>query len=555
MKYLRLKTILIFLISILSRPGWAGDRVLEVQSRVTAALSGILPKTDYMVVVNKIDSLDNMGGQVVNGVIRNLPGLRVGVDEDGQVVIKDGQQQAFSGPISLTVVIDSKVANGTYRAIETLLPEIMGGSRGGDEIKLKKAELRQEVEDPAPQVVINNAAPQIDPKAISGSNEFYRMGALFLVGLGAILWMISRKQSDQPSKSLRSAADPYLEPRRNNTKQDGLPADGWEPKIFESFDSEIVGLYILKCVQDGDIDKARSFFSASSPLAQKTALSSIPGWCASYCVDALASKENMKLVNQVDPETILREMSVMERALKVEAAAKASALIQWIPVEAMAKVHPESLASPSDNTRYAIISMRPDLAKSFRYDEHDALVSGLVYSAKAIIEAAAEMNTWRSNLVMGKSSKVTVIEAMAGIVNQLETFIEIEVKLLLIKEKMSNLDWEEMQSKIVTAETFEKVSDLQKKDFLRIVEPADFQYVRKTLGYAANWPIDSLLRPKRLAAFRKAERMNAHVDWTKDEQRDAGARVLKCLRISYLGEQQQQKEQSGEQPGAQQKAA
>jgi hypothetical protein len=534
-----MKNLFLILVALfIAMPAFAGDRLLEVQSRLSAALSGILPKTDYLVVVNRIDALDNMGGQVVTGVVRNLPGLKVGVDEEGQVVVKDGQNQLYNGPVSVTVVLDNDVANETYRAIETLLPEIMGGARGGDEIKLKKAVLRQAAEETQPQVVVNNAAPVPEAKPAATTSDLYRVGALFLLGLGAILWFMSRKQGERDSGKNSPQHKSSNDGGRARDKADNdLKSDNWDPKSFESFDPEVVGLYVLKCVRDGDLSRARSFFATASPLAQKAALGGVPGWCASYCLEVIEPKDGEKEFKRVNPEMIMRELTVMEKAMKDDPSAKASALIQWIPTEAMSKVHPESLAAPSDSTRYAIISLRPDLARGFRYDENDALVSGMIFNAKAIVEAGKEMQAWRTRLVVAQNAKTSVVEAMAGIINRTETFIEIDEKLKGIHKKMSKMDWEAMQTKIVSRDTFHMMADVQKKDFLRLVDGADYFFCVATYNVASDWPLDLLLRPKRLAAFRASERMNAHDTWTEQQKREANTRVLEHLRTAYLGDQ------------------
>lgn len=530
--------VILFAISLFSFTASAGDRVMEVQSRVTAAMGNILDKKEYLVVVNRIDSLDAVGGQAVVGHVRALPGLRVGVDEEGQVVVKDGLNAAYSGPVSVTVVIDNEVEMETYRAIETLLPEIMGGARGGDEIKIKRAVLKQPAEEPQPQVVINNAPPQIDPKQLSGSGDLIKIGALFFLGLGAMLWMLSRRPGDSP-------AHPRTHPRSepSHDKSDSKKGD-WNPTAFDGFDPEVLGLYLLKCVSDGDVVRARCFLGSATPTVQKAALSAMPSWCASHCLEKIERKENAPEGTGVDPDAILRELTVLEKTVKDDPTAKATALIQWIPAEAMNNVHPESLAAPSDATRYAVISLRPDLARSFKYDENDALVAGLVFNAKAIAEAGAELHKWKTRLVVARNAKTSVVDAMAGIINQTQSFNEIDQKLRNIQKKLSKLDWEALQPKIVSRGTFLDLTDLQKKDLLRAMEPADFFYLVKELNECGDWQLDGLLRPKRLAAFRAAETLDIHLEWTDEQKAAANGRVLQQLRAVCLGESNDGREES-----------
>ena len=522
-------TIFVFLIAGTS--AWAGDRVLDVQSRLATALSGILPKTDFMVIVNRIDVLDLASGTAASGVVRNLPGLRVGVDEEGQVVVKDGQGSAYTGAVSVTVVIDQAVKPETVRAIETLLPEIMGGARGGDEVKLKRAVLRQTVEEKTPEVVVNNMAPPADPDK-SSSMDLVKVGALFFLGLGALLWLMSRKteETSDRKRTPDSRARGEREPPQ-------LRSERWDPAAFEGFDAEIVGLFILKCVHENDFNRARSYFAEATPIAQRQALAALPSWLASHCLERLELKENERDFKRINPETILRELTVMERSMKDDISAKASALIQWIPAEAMMKVHPESLAAPTDETRYAIISLRPDLARSFNYDENDALVSGMIFNAKAIIAAQKEMSAWKTRMVVPRNAKQTVVMAMAGIINRIESFVEIDVKLKSIQRKMSKLDWDAMQSKIVTRGTFDSLNELQRKDFLRLCDPADYFFIVDSLNVAYDWRIENLLRPKRLAAFRAAESLKSHEAWDDETKRQAQLRVLTHLRTVFLGEQ------------------
>jgi hypothetical protein len=68
---------LFFALFLFVMPAHANDRVIDIQSRLTSALSGILPKTDYLVIVNRIDALDSIGSANVSGTVRDLPGLRV----------------------------------------------------------------------------------------------------------------------------------------------------------------------------------------------------------------------------------------------------------------------------------------------------------------------------------------------------------------------------------------------------------------------------------------------------------------------------------------------
>lgn len=513
----------------------AGDRVVETQSRITGALAGILPKTDYLVVVNKIDALDVSNGTVVSGNVRSLPGLRVGVDDEGQVVVKDAGDAAYSGPVSVTVVIDSDVKIETYRAIETLLPEIMGGSRSGDEVKLKRAVLRQPEEEKAPQIVVNNAPAPL-PDTSKSTNDFYKISAVFFVGLGLLLWMMSRRQNDSGERKTRSQNDYH---GRGDDKGDGgeLKSNRWDPAAFDGFDPEILGLFVLKSIFEKDIDRVRSFFRESTPATQKAALGSLPSWLASHCLEQIEPKEGERPGKHVNPEMIMREITVMEKAMQADPSAKSSAFIQWIPAESMGKVHPENLAAPSDETRYAIISLRPDLARAFRYDENDALISGMIFNAKAIVAANKEMTQWRTRLGVTRSAKTTVVEAMAGIINRTETFAEVETKLRGIQKKMAKIDWDALQPRIVSVATFEALTEMQKKDFLRAVDPSDYYFIVSSLNVAFDWELDKLLRPKRLASFRAAEHINVHEQWSEDQKREASARALNHLRAVFLGEQ------------------
>ncbi len=534
--------LLLIAILLISTPAMAGDRILEVQSRVSAALQGILDKREFLVVVNRVDSLESGGAQAVSGTIRNLPGLRVGVDEEGQVVLKEGAQGAYNGPVSVTVVLDKGVEGETYKAIEALLPEIMGGARGGDEVKLRRAMLKQPEEEEAPQVVVNNAPPQIDPKQLSNPNEFFKFAILFFFGLGALLWMMSRKQNENP-RGRAPRSEPSAPPSNEEASRKPLN-EAWNPSAFESFEPEVVGLYIMKCLHENDVVRARSFFSTASAVAQRNALASLPSWCAAYCVEKIETVDGAKDQNQVKPEAILRELTVMEKSLKDDAASKVTALILWIPVAAMEKVHPDNLATPTDATRYAIISMRPDLARSFKYDENDALVSGMVYNSKAMVDAGNELRAWKTKLVVARTAKSTVVDAMAGIINRAETFEEIDVKLRSIQKKMNKADWNALQARIVSLATFDELNELHKKNFLRLVEGSDFFFAVKHLQLLTDFPLEQLLRPKRLSAYRAAERMEIWESWTPEQQKESISRVLNHLRTAYLGENREGAETS-----------
>ena len=526
----------------------AGDRVLEVQSRVNTALSAVLKRSDYLIVVNPVDVLEGgLESETANGAIKKLPGLRVGVDDKGQVVFGQASGSSYNGPVSVTVVIDNEVKEETVKTIEALLPEIMGGAQNSDDIKVRRALLYQPIREDAkpagPQITIQNLPPKDPirielPKQEMANGDWMKFVSLLILGLGALMWLSGRNKSEpQSQRPMPTMAPTHPHPGREDANDSGSGND-WDPRTLEDADPSVSTLYIVKMMHEKKLGKAYSLFSMSSPRAQRAVLTCMPAWLSAYTLDQFESmKTSHEKQAAADPGTILRELTVLDKALTGSEAYYATNFIQWLPDKALSYVSAKSAMAVSTNMCVVLAFTRPDLASQFPFDESALLSNAKDLKPENMIEAYKEMQGWSSRMVDSRRKAPSIVDTMVRVINGLNTFEEIDAKFASIQDKLKPADMANLRKRAVSLESLKGISDEQKKEFLRSVDPNDYVFLSTFPGVeVSQWPIDKLMRPIRYQAFKFAAKEKVHEAWSAKDKSKASTRLLMQLRKIILGE-------------------
>jgi hypothetical protein len=516
----------------ISTAGYAQDRVSTVHSRIESALSNILHRSDYLVIVNRIDQLDDGGSSTAaTGQVRRLPGLFVGVDATGKVIRNDEAAGQYNGGLSISVIIDPAVKQETYSLIQKNIPELAGGLRDTDEFRIARASLRQPPPPnaQAPQVAVNNNMG--DSKG--SSSELLRQLAVGLALLGLFIWILSRmlkSQKDSPSSS--------KSPARESTAEDVKEESAKErsQKHIAELDPLLTGLYLIRCQNQRQNDRIRGWVHAADPTTMRAVILALPGWISSTLEknlrDALKDVESPR----TDVSVVYMEISVLEKNLR-DPKEKTRALLSWFPAMYLRDVPSHQRDMLSRESRVVLWYLRPELGdfvklESESYD--DALAEP---SPEAIQICHDEMANWTSKAIIGdRSAKRDTVGSLAKMINQLREFGPIESRVKQAKERLSPEDFARLEKQVVWVRTPLSWNTSQLKDWLRLVDPQDYLWWCQILGETPSWNMSELVRPLRLSMFQNAAEDPLFKQWSEPLRKQAAERILNQIRSIHFAQ-------------------
>ncbi len=533
------KRFLIFLFFIagilISTLAHAADRVSVVNGKIINALAGILPASDYLVIVNRLDLLEDGGESesAVDGTLKSLPGLTVGVDAKGNVVRQDALGNHYNGPVSVVVMLDRKVNAETVKTIKNSINEIMGGTRELDEVKIMQATLRQDAVPGSSPVTINNMS---QPNSPSGAGEHFKLAALLLMVAGLFAFLIGRiiPKSQSPANGPRQSAargqEPSAEEKKETNKQDNFAEQ------LSKIEPQVVGLYLMKALKDKKTDWVAQWGHSSSATHQRDVFLSLPAWMAAY-LESHIDRENPLDTSllEVKPEQLLREITVLETNLKSDFF-RAEAFLMWFPAQALRMVPKRYQGLFSSRSRSTLWYYRKELGE---------FVKAQVMSADRIMEEPTteevqlcfdEMRKWPSSLyVQDQKQSADPVTLWADIVNQLTEFSAIDGQMKQAEGHLSKEKYKKLLTQVCYVESPMMWSQEQVKSWLLVVDPNDYLWWTSLVQDAPQWDLKEMLRPMRRAMFEFAFQNPSYKNWSEEERKISSERLLAQMRHVQLG--------------------
>jgi hypothetical protein len=517
---------------------FAMDRAIAVHSRIESALSGILPRSDYLVIVNRMDEIEDGGASAAaTGQVRRLPGLNVGVDDIGRVTRSEENAGQYNGGLSISVIIDPVVKAETYELIEKNISDLAGGLRDTDEFRISSAVLRQPPppSSQSPQVEVNNNLGDKD----ANRDSLLQQVAIGLALLGLFVWVISRllNKPHENSPSTRMPP-PDQASQAHQMNEEKTKAQ----KQFAELDPLLTGLYLMRSQNNRQADLIRGWAHAAEPSTQRAVLMALPGWMSSSLEKTV--KEAIKDLESpsADPAAVYLEISVLEQNLK-DPAEKSRALLCWFPATYLRDVPSHQRDSLSKESRAVLWYLRPDLGDFVRQQATAGDLSSENYDQalepptnEAIQKCFEEISTWNSKGIIGdRSLSRDNVAALANMVNQLREFGPIESLVNQSKDRLSAEEFARLETMVVWQRTPLSWSNAQAKDWLRAVDPHDYIWWSKLIGQKPDWKLGELLRPLRLSMFSIAENEQLHATWNEGQKKIAAERLLKQMRVVHFG--------------------
>ncbi len=509
---------------------FAMDRASAVHSRIESALSNILHRSDYLVIVNRLDQLEDGGSSTeATGKVKALPGLSVGVDSTGRVVRNDEASGQYNGGLSIAVILDPAVKDETYNLIQKNISELAGGLRDTDEFRITRASLRQPPapQSSAPQVAINNSLG--DPKG--ANSDLMRQLAVGLALLGLLIWVLSRminmqKHASNPSPS--SANHMGSDSEKEDSERE------LSKEHISELDPLLTGLYLMRCQNQRQDDRLRGWVHAADPTAMRAVILALPGWISSSLEKTL--REALKDTDspRADASVVYLEISVLEKNLR-DPHEKIRALLTWFPAMYMRDVPIHQRELLSRDSRLVLWFLRPELGDFVKL-EGESFDTALVEPNPAAIQVCYdEMAHWASKAIIGdRSEKRDTVDSLAKMINQLREFGSIESRVKQAREKLSPEDFARLERKIAWVRTPLSWNSSRLKDWLRVVDPQDYMWWRQILGETPDWKMAELLRPLRLSMFQNAEQDPLYKQWPESLRKQAAERILNQIRAVQL---------------------
>jgi hypothetical protein len=523
-----MSTFLIFFgLSMMSaRIAFAVDRSLAVHSRIEGSLGNILHRSDYLVIVNRLDQMDDGGASAASsGQIRKLPGLAVGVDSAGRVMRNDEVLGEYNGGVSISIILDPAVQKETFDLIQRSLPEIAGGLRDVDEFRISRARLRQAPAptNQSPQVSVNNNMSPSSDK----TNDLLKQLAIGLALLGLFVWILSRL--------LNKERESGFQPNRNLTQGDSedLRNDSEKKnahKQFAELDPFLTGLYLIRAHKNSQMDRILSWAHSAEPSTQRLVLKSLPGWISSSLEKTLQDSLKEKESKRIDIFSVYLEISVLEQNL-INPVERQRALLSWFPATYLRDVPSHQRDELSRQSRMVLWYLRPELG-DFVKEENDGFDEAIDEpSPMALQKCFSEIESWNSKAIIGDRSKLRdTVSALASMINQMKEFGPIESRLKQAREKLSSEEVARLETLVVSTTTPLSWGETQIKEWLRKVDPQDFVWWCHLLEKAPPWKLETLVRPLRLSMFKNAQREPLHLGWTEAQRKSSAERILTQLR-------------------------
>jgi hypothetical protein len=506
------------------------DRASTVHSRIESALSNILLRSDYLVIVNRLDQLEDGGSSTEStGQVRRLPGLAVGVDATGRVVRNEEASGQYSGGLSISVIIDPAVKDETYNLIQKNIPELAGGLRDTDEFRITRASLRQPPppNSAAPQVAVNNSVG--DSK--SANSDLLRQLAVGFAMLGLLIWVLSRmlnmhKQAQNPSS-------PSANPLGSDAEKESSEKERANKHIAE-LDPTLTGLYLIRCQNQRQSDRLRGWVHAADPSAMRAVILALPGWISSTLEKTLRETIKDSSSPRADVSVVYLEISVLEKNLR-DPMEKTRALLSWFPAMYLRDVPSHQRDQLSRGSRMVLWYLRPELGDFVKLDGESFDTALVEPTPEAIQKCYDEMSNWTSKAIIGdRSAKRDTVDSLARMINQMREFGPIESRVKQAREKLSPDDFARLEKQIAWVRTPLSWNSSQLKDWLRVVDPQDYMWWCQVLGESPSWNMAELLRPLRLSMFQNAEQDPLYKQWPEPLRKQAAERILNQIRVVQL---------------------
>lgn len=506
---------------------FAVDRVQLIQSKIQSSLGSVLPKSDFLVVVNRLDSLNDGGAsQVVDGALKMLPGLNLGIDSKGEIIAQGNSGVNYNGAVSILVIVDKQIKNETYKAIEKLMPEIVGGLRDNDEMKLSQAPLRQPdlKKNDSPQISIQN---MMDNK--NQMQENIKFLALLLLTGGLFFWFMNRlSHSQQP----REAEPPTAKHSETHTNQDDehnlLHVNASD---FLVLDPATVALFLLKEVKDKKIDSWKKWIKSAPVIHQREVFKRLPSWVLSYLQDMRKKNSSKDSEDaKISLHDLFNNMSMVEQSFKTEAQ-KQKAFLQWFPAESLRFVSQRHQKSFSEKSKKILWSIRPDLGNFVKVDTLEVTELLKDASNSDIALCFEELHQLPSLDIEENISADDAVERWAGLINQLKEFGAIDSQLAQAQNKLPDYEYLRLAHSVANINTPFEFSTSQRKDWLRAIVPEDYYYWLQSVKKVPTWNLETDLRPMRLAMFQDAEKAAHHKLWSEENRKISAERILISLRL------------------------
>ena len=509
------------------------DRALAVHSRIEGSLSNILHRSDYLIIVNRLDQIEDGGASsAASGQVRLLPGLAVGVDSAGRVMKNDDVIGQYNGGVSISIILDPAVKTETYNLIQRSISDLAGGLRDVDEFRISRAPLRQAPppNNQAPQVAVNNnMAPPTNQ-----NNDLLKQLAIGFALLGLFVWVLSRLLNREKEASAPSSRSQMADPLQEAAEK--IDEKKKAQKHFAELDPQLSGLYLIRAQQNKQMDRVRTWSHSADPSTQRAVLMSLPGWISSSLEKTIQDAIKDKEGSRADVSTVYLEISVLEQNLR-DPVERKRALLSWFPPAYLRDVPAHQRDLLSRESRLVLWFLRPELGEFVKLENESYDQALEEPSALALQKCYAEMESWNSKGIIGDRSQLRdAVSAMATMINQLKEFGPIDSRLKQARERLSEQDFARLEKQIVSARTPLTWSQPQIKEWLRRVDPQDYLWWCQLIGEAPPWELEKLLRPLRLSMFRNAEREPVHTSWSESQRKAAAERIILQLREIHLSE-------------------
>lgn len=512
---------------IIANTAVANDRASDIQAKLVTAIGSIVSKSDFLIVVNKTDQLED-GGQskLVSGSLKNLPGLNVGVDEKGQVVARDSGVNQYNGPVVITLLVDNAVQEETFNTLKQMLPEIAGGLRDLDEFKVRRAKLRQtNVPNQNAPVNVNNIMPQKPESQWSDSLKFFSI--LLLVG-GLFAWLLSRLLMNKQSSPASSS------PNRESAGQTNTDKETPEEKVNWDFDPTVVGLYLIKSFKEKKYAPILTWSTLSTSQFQRQVLLSLPAWMSSYLQSNLDTKDFFGEIAAEPIGSVFREITILEQNLSQNHSRKL-AFLQWFPAPALRHVPKHFQKSFTAENRKTLWTLRPDLGDFVNVGNIN--IEDLKDSSDhAISLCFEELAKWPSTAVIkNKDENRDIVVLLVNQLDMIREFGPLQAQIEHAQKSLSAEDYSRFLKLTASIETPLSWDQTKLREWLRQVEPQDYFWWLSLLKTKPSWKLENELRPMRKAMFQLAESNPYFQSWSEAEKKEASARMLDQLRSIHRG--------------------
>lgn len=509
----------------------AADRAAVIHSRINSSLANILEKSDFLVLVNRLDELEETGvADIPDGALKSLPGLNVGVDAKGRVVRQDAGASDYTGAVSVSLVLDRSVRPETVRLIETSLPEIIGGLKDSDELKVTRAGLRQPLRatTASPAVTVNNVSANPEGR---GSQDNLKFMAVLLIATGLLVWMLGRfgARRDSPQSGVQA-------PRVDQASEVGTRSSLDRSADLSELDSFASAIYVLKALKEGRTENLQRWIEQSAVKTQRAVFSVLPGWASSY-IEGLVSRlpVEKRVPDPAVATAVYREIAVIEQSLRSEHDRRL-AFLTWFPAQGLRFVPKSHQNGFSQKDRHTLWHFRPDLGDFVRATELETGV-GHEVTSEDIKRCYDSLMSWPSSSLVkearaSKGGPAPWIQA----IHLLNEFGPVASQLEQARLKLDESDFAVVWRESAHLESPLLWDEGHRRAWLRQVDPQDYQWWKSLLKEAPSWVLEKELRPLRLAMFRFAESQPSFQGWSEQEKKEAAARILQSMRAVLRGE-------------------